>query len=255
MALSRRVKRPPLERSRPIRSWSTLFGVPSVDATVKSSASGPAQQTDPPQSLNDVVSRSVSLGYQVVDEYIRQGHKAAERLRSRTYGAETMAGDAQDLAVRMMQYASDFAAVWLDFVQLAAVNQSPPPSPAAASRTGTSGPGATPAAAAPASAAMAQSYEDANVRMEIVATQPIEVSFDLRPGAGTRPLIVHALRAVDADKPRLTDVGFQPASEGQSARFRIRVPDGQPPGLYRGIIVDEQTSHPVGSIGVLVVAD
>jgi len=81
MALSRRVKRPPLERSRPIRSWSTLFGVPSVDATVKSSASGPAQQTDPPQSLNDVVSRSVSLGYQVVDEYIRQGHKAQKQWR------------------------------------------------------------------------------------------------------------------------------------------------------------------------------
>jgi hypothetical protein len=165
-----------------------------------------------------------------------------------------MAGDAQDLAVRMLQYASDFAAVWLDFVQLAAVNQ-PAPSPASASGTGMPGSGATSTATAPESAAMAQSLEGASVRMEIVATQPIEVSFDLRPGAGTKALIVHALRALDAAKPRLTDVGFQPASDGQSARFRIRVPDGQPPGVYRGIIVDEQTSHPVGSVGVRVVAE
>ncbi len=58
---------------------------------------------------------------------------------------------------------------------------------------------------------------------------------------------MQALRAVDPEKPRLTDVRFQRASGGEPARLRIRVPSGQPPGVYNGLIIDEQTSRPVGT--------
>jgi hypothetical protein len=258
MGASDRVKRPVLQRTNPIRSWSTLFGVPRDEAEGEGSVSaGTSSQPEPsPQSLNEVISRSVSLGYRVVDEYIQQGQRAAERLRSRSYGAETMADDVQDLTVRMLRYASDFAAVWLDFVQLAAGNQTAPQSAAAA--PGAEGPApetAGKAAAAPPSSVAPQAPERASVRIEVIATQPTEVSLDLQPDAGARPLLLHALRAVDPDKPRLTEVSFEPASGGQSARFRIRVPNGQPPGHYRGLIIDEQTSRPVGSVGVRIGAE
>src|SRR5215470_15787877 len=120
MSTSDRPKRPSPERTQPIRSWSTLFAVPSADG---SDPEAPAA-APPPESrgtgLSDVVSRSVDLGYRVIDEYIRQGQKAARRLNDRSFGTQAVASDLQELGMRMTQYASDFAAVWLEFVQLAA---------------------------------------------------------------------------------------------------------------------------------------
>jgi len=242
--VGKRLMRPKLERTEAIRGWSTLFGVPPVARSGVKPASAGARS----KSLDDVVARSVSLGYRVVDDYIRQGKKAAERVNSRTYGAETMASDAQDLAVRMLQHASDFAAVWLDFVQLASAgNAWPgfPPAPSAA------------AASAPAPNAPAGDTSDNDhrgVRIEVVAAQPVEVSLELRPDAGGRPLAVHALRAVDPKKPRITDVLLEPASKTKPAKLRIRVPTKQPAGVYRGLIVEEQTSRPVGSVTVRIEA-
>ncbi len=200
------------------------------------------------KSLDDVVARSVSLGYRVVDDYIRQGKKAAERVNSRSYGAETMASDAQDLAVRMLQHASDFAAVWLDFVQLASAGGA---WPGRSTADGVAPPPAKSPAPAPSAAA---AMDDRGVRVEVLAAQPIEVSFELRPDAGSLPLAVHALRAVDAKKPRITDVKLERRSKTKPARLRIRVPRRQPAGVYRGLIVEEQTSRPVGSVTVRIEA-
>jgi hypothetical protein len=219
-----RVKRPVLERTQPVRSWSTLFSAPQPDG-----------------SLNDVVSRSVDLGYRVVDEYIRQGQKAAQRLNDRSYGAQAMAGDAQELAMRMLQYASDFAAVWLEFVQLAAAGNAAPGSTATEN-------GAPPAKPEPDT----ETPADARVRIQVLSTQPNEVSLDIRPDATRLPAVVHALRAVDPDKPRLTDVSFRPPSGEEPACLRIVVPPGQPAGIYSGLIVAEETSRPVGSVSVRI---
>src|SRR5207247_11283854 len=86
VSASDRIRRPPLDRTEPIRAWSSLFGA------------GP---------LNDVVTRSLELGYRVADEYIRQCQKAAPRFGSPSLGTDTIANHIQDLRVRMVQYTSD----------------------------------------------------------------------------------------------------------------------------------------------------
>jgi hypothetical protein len=249
MSFNDRVKRPPLERMQAIRNWSTLFKGPGTDGGT------PAPGDSDQASLNDVVTRSVDLGYRVVDEYIRQGQKAAQRLNDRSYGAQTMAGDAQDLAMRMTQYASDFAAVWLQLVQLAAAGNPSPPAP----KAGGGGERATPEAVAATAdtttglSPHSEAREEAiRVRIEMRSAQPAEVAVDLRPDAARQPLIVHALRAVDAEKPRLTEVSFEPGSDLGAACLRIRVPVGHPPGIYSGLMIDEATSRPVGSVSVTI---
>ena len=104
MSASDRIRRPPLDRTEPIRAWSSLFGA------------GP---------LNDVVTRSVELGYRVVDEYIRQGQKAAARFGSPSLGTETMASDMQDLGVRMVQYTSDVFGLWFEMMNVMLAGGSP----------------------------------------------------------------------------------------------------------------------------------
>src|SRR5689334_10143591 len=99
MSANDRIKRPPLDRLQAIRNWSTLFTGAVAAGDDAGADSGTAERsTSAP--LNDVIARSVDLGYRVVDEYVRQGQKAAQRLNQRSYGAQTMAGDVQDLAMR-----------------------------------------------------------------------------------------------------------------------------------------------------------
>jgi hypothetical protein len=241
-----RLKRPRLERVQPIRSWSTLFKAPTADGSGTNSADNKGGA-----SLQDVVSRSVELGYRVVDEYVRQGQKAAQRLNDRSYGVQAIAGDAQDLAMRMLEHASDFAAVWLEFVQIAAAGNATASSSAGEDAAKTK-PDERPNAAAPASRSKDASPERLRVRIEMLSTQPTEVSLDINPDAARLPLIVHALRAVDPDKPRLSEVSFEAGADKQPGCLRIHVPPGQPAGIYSGLMIDEQTSRPVGSVSVRV---
>ena len=243
MSTKERVRRPEPSRTRPIRNLSTLFGMPPRGDDGEA-ATGASRTTG---SLGEAVSRSVDLGYRVVDEYIRQGQRTAQRLNERSLEPEAIARDVQDLTTRMTQYASDFLGVWFEFLQLA-----------------TAGNGATPRAkpdaeqAPPASAPSPRRAQEqiteprARVRIALVSAQPAEVSVDLVPDAARRGLLVHALRAVDPEKPRLADVVLEPEARGQPLTLRIRVPSDQPPGVYNGLVIDEQTSRPAGTVSVRI---
>lgn len=256
MSSGERIKRPKLERNQPIRSWSTLFDVPGAEATQADSKPGPAAHQAHGVSLNDVVSRSVDLGYRVVDEYIRRGQQAARRINERSYDVQAITGDVQELGVRTLQYASDFAALWLDLVQRAATDSALFRPQAAADST--KAPAADDAAkedsprAAPGPAT--ERVQPVRVKIEVAAAQPTEVTLDLRPDATDCQLIVHALRAVDPDKPRLSDVGIRAGADGEPATLWIRVPPGQPAGVYSGVIVDGQSSRPVGTLSLRIAA-
>ena len=252
--MSERVKRPRPERTAPIRNWSTLFTPPGSAAT-----SG----DDPPQgrrvdaaSIADAVSRSVDIGYRVVDEYIRQGQKAAQRMSGGAYGPEALTNDSQQLFARMAQYASEFMALWFEAAGLAgsglardgAATARAPARPAA-------GRAPTRSATAEAIAAMPDRSGRVQVAIEVTSPYPIEVGLDLRPEATQSRLLVQALRAVDPDKPRIDDVAFQPApetSDGALPRLRIRVGPEQPAGTYNALILDEQTSRPLGTLSVRI---
>jgi len=241
MSTKERVRRPEPTRTQPIRNLSTLFGgTPRRDG-----ADGAASASGRTGSLGEAVSRSVELGYRVVDEYIRQGQRTAQRLNERSLEPEAIARDVQDLTTRMTQYASDFLGVWFEFLELATAGgrvrrpgkedgEEPPPAPA------------------PRRPPERVSEPRARVRIALVSAQPAEVSVDLVPDAARRALLVHALRAVDPEKPRLADVVLEPEAPGQPLTLRIRVPAGQPPGVYNGLVIDEQTSRPAGTVSVRV---
>jgi hypothetical protein len=203
--------------------------------------------------LNDVVSHSVDLGYRVIDEYIQQGQKAAQRFSERSYAPDTLATDTQELATRMMQYASDFTALWLEFFQVAtgSAGRWPPPFDGLAPERPASAPppppAATPAGPTPQGAAAPR----ARIRVAVTSPYPTEVSLDVRPDA-THQLVVQSLRAVDPDKPRLTDVSIEATGPDEPLTLRIRVPAGHPAGIYNGLIVEEDTGRPAGTVSLRI---
>ena len=214
MSSDDRIRRPSLDRTEPIRAWSSLLG------------GGP---------LNDVVSRSVDLGYRVVDEYIRQGQKAAQRVSERSWDPATATGDLQELGARMAQYTSDLFGLWFEVMDAVTAGGLP--------RRSANGDGAR-----PAEANARREREDrgrTRVRVEVQSLRPAEVSLDLRADA-VAPLVAQALRSVDPSRPKLTDVTLAGGVGEEPLTIRVRVPPDTPPGVYNGLVVEETTSRPAG---------
>jgi len=232
-----RIKRPKLERTDPVRNWASLLGVGG--ALPGGGAAGGV--------LNDVIARSVDLGYRVIDEYVRQGQRAAERLSGGAPDPAAVTNDMQEISARMAQYSSDLMSLWFQMMGAAMANAgmaASAPSAAAPPPPGT-------AAAATVAAGAASAGEPVRVRVEVASVQPVEVGLDLRPGAGRAPLLVHALRAVDPDKPALAASAVPDGDEGV-VRLRVQVPDDHPPGVYSGLLVDERSNLPVGALSLRV---
>jgi hypothetical protein len=191
-------------------------------------------------AAEEAVASAVDLGYRVVDEYIRQGQRVAERLGG---GAlPPPAGDVQDVALRMVQYTSDAFALWLRFVE-------------AAFGAGARGPAAP---AFPrgweAYAAQGASNGGGRIRVRIVSRRAVEVTVDLDPDASRRPLTVQTLRSADPGKPGLRDLAIEPGTDGEAPTLVVRVPDEQPADLYSGIVVDATTGRLAGTLAVRVLA-
>lgn len=236
-----RRKRPSLDRTRPVRSWSATLGTPTEQPIAP----------EPPRTdgkarprLEDAVSRSVELGYKVVDEYIQQGQRAAQRLSEGKLTAEVLSSEVNELGGRIARYASDFFGAWVELLELAAVGS-------AARQNGTAGTSvpppevpAPPAARRPA----------AGMRVEVHASRPVEVALDLRAERVTGAVRAHELRSAEPGKPRLTDVAVRSDGAGKAAVLRIGVPDDHPAGAYEGLLVDEATNRAVGSVRVVVSA-
>jgi hypothetical protein len=211
-----------------------LFGAPKPPATDGT----PLPDDDDPAALGTVIQRSVELAYRVVDDYLQQGQRAAERIAGRSYGPDAWVTDAQDVSARFARYASDAMGLWLDALDGVRDGRTPAPAPAPS--------GAATNGAVPPSPPTSGSW----LVIEVQATQSAAVTLDLRAGVAAGTVVVHALRDVEVEKPPLRDVVVEPAVGDGPVRVCVRVPAGQPAGTYHGLIVDDETNRPVGSVSV-----
>jgi len=223
-----RLRRPEPVRSEPIRSWAGILG----DAPAGSAGDG-----------ENLVSRSIDIGYRVVDEYLRQGRRAAQLWSERGSAPEAFREETQDFAARMLRNASDFAQTWIELLGTGALaarenagrpaSQSPPP------------PGNLPAPRGDGDV----TPRAAPLRVEVHADRASQVALELRPGAAPRSLAVHSLRSVDPALPAL-EATAPSASDDGVMRISVHVPDDQPAGIYSGLILDLERGIPIGSVSV-----
>lgn len=235
-----RLRREDPARTGPIRNWSNLYrrsdswdfpqppGQPTSDGDGRGGA-----------SPSDAVRHGVELGYRVIEEQIRQGQRIAEQLNHRAYDSRAMGSDLREVAERAWRYYADLGALWVDFLaslagdgelvrRLFATWQRPDV-----------------AAAAPPSSNGAVA-----ISVEVSSVRPARVTLDLRPHSEGMALVCRALHDVDAAKPPLTDVAFALASGVPGVS--VRVPEGQPAGVYIGAVVDVATQEPRGTLTVRV---
>jgi hypothetical protein len=240
MTSRERIKKPEPERTEPIRNWSMLFGSSGVAA--------------PPSG--EFVSQGVAMGYQVIDQYMRQGQKAARSLWAPNLGGNGAENGQQRPMEEMFRQASQLATLWLDFVGKVlpgSQGQPVPPAPVSAGPFWM-GEDAAPKNAPPVPAPATEPRDAAPTAfsIEIESSRRAEVLVDVRQGSHGLPLRVHDLRAPDPEMPRLTGIVLESLPAENRIAVRIQVPDDLPAGVYSGMVLDERTNLPRGTLSVRI---
>lgn len=270
--MSERFRRPPLERDRPLRNWSTLFGSAATRVTAEgasaASAPGPAATASGAASLAD----TVGLGYRVIDEYLRQGQRFAETWSGVAAGggrASDANADVRALLQQALELGLGFTGVWVEALsRMAARTEGAVPG---GNDGGASGKApvvpfaSEPAAATPMANEPEQASEPAaparesvqvngvDLTVEVTCSRPTKTAVWLRPGA-SGALLVHALRSDASDHPPIHAVSVEPRASGDESGFVVRVAIGpqQPPGVYNALIIDALSNLPRGTLSVEV---
>ena len=249
--MNTRVRREDPDREEPIRSWDTLFRSEEAGSPRDSGGdhAGPGAESESREtSWEQVANRAIERGYHVIEEQIRQGQRIAEELRGRAYDMQSAGNDASRLVERTLRFYADVGSLWFELVESMLRNP-------AMSTSGLYG--ASPAAAAAEHDAgegppRSGRADRGDLDVEVSSPLPVRVTLELNePVSAT--LTVPALRALDPDTPPLRDVRFE-AGPGRPA-LRIRVPRGQPAGVYSGVIVDGATNQPRGTLCIRLNAE
>jgi len=258
-----RVRRPELPRTEPERAFTGVFsGGPDAgrgaEAGRANGAGRGAPRPDPREGAGRApgVADGVTAGYQVIEDYIRQGQEFARKFWS---AAPTGSNTRNNVAERMIKSASDLASLFSEFLQTVTLPPNrpspgsapipdfglPDPPPAANGHTKAhAGAGAAPGTeGAPEAAAPA-------IWLDLSSRQRVEVSVDLRPGPWRRALVAHDLRGPAA--ARLAGPRIETEAGERRVVVRLKVPDRQPPGVYSGLIIDGKTNLPCGTLAVKV---
>jgi len=322
MSDSDRIRRPSMTRVKPDRAWQGVFGAPSPShAQPQPNADAASPPADPATTnagsaaegartgangvqlgeplggdaekhgsgLEDAISRSVEIGYRVIDDYLRQGRDVARTLRDGNATPQSLVRDTGDLTTRMMRYASDFVGTWLELFEMAAANGGANATNAGAPQQDQSSSGATApfnfgrafanvVGAATTAGESSNGAQAANhgihpnvataegspahpakihtrVDLVVVTRRPVEASVRIDEPSGGR-LRVHALRSADANVPRIREVEVVPAEDGASpVTLKVTVPDEQPAGAYEGLILDDERNVPIGIVRIVVRGD
>ncbi len=254
MSDQQRLRRENPERTTPIRHWSKLYRQDdSWGAYAPHSQASPSQAAPPNGATSDAVSQGVKLGYQVIEEHIRQGQRIAQQFNSRSYNLSNVGNDVRELAERLVRDSTNLLSLWFNLMTSLANNvdlsksfsqMTSPPSP----------PTSNGVAPQQASAAAEPTSHGTAVSIELLASSPTQVTLNLSPKAERLFLATPGLHAMTADTPPLTDLTFIPALDNNPASLRIRVPDQHPPGLYTGVLVDRNTGLPQGTVSVRVLS-
>jgi hypothetical protein len=248
-----RVKRPPLKRARPIRSFGGLFGAPdSHDRASPHLAAEGQNGSSTPSS--ESVGRGVNAGYRVIEEYIRQGQEVARSLWPGARVGSTPGAEPLNMTERMIRSASDFAGLFSEFLQTFSLPGTlPPPGSRPIPGFGIADKEkADPPAQAPPAAA--KDHSPTLVSVDVESKRRTEVTLELKPLSWTANLDVHDLRSARINAQRLRGIKAICLPDERRIVFRVRIPDRQPAGTYSGLVVDRSTNLPRGTLSVRIVA-
>jgi hypothetical protein len=211
------------------------------------------------QAISGMVQQSSAF----IEEQIRAGQLAAERLRDGIANSKQLNSDINTLVENLVATTKDVGATWLDLVSIiirsigtqptnggGSGGGSPPHAPpgpgATVTRAGTSGGASTVSTITPADGTI----PGVPPLIVVTGTNVKGVELDLHPRSPRFVPFVGPLMA--SDPKRSLSAKFAMSSDPPRLVLKVNVPGDQPPGTYTGAIVDSSTNAPGGTLSVTV---
>lgn len=233
-------------RKAPARPGPNRAAYPVGDAIngaiVDTPEARPQPDADAARGHDAVILDAVSSAYRVVDDNVREGRRAAERLRAAPPPSSEPPPNAMAVANRLLHVTRDLGATWVDLI--VAVLREPEVramvdrlSLQDRPRAQTSPAGWT----APTS-----------VTHRVKSRKPVEVTLSPMPALNLgAPPGVAGLHAIDPASPPIRGVAFSRGPDG-GLEVEIEVPDDHPADVYSGAVVDMESRRPIGTLTVRV---
>jgi hypothetical protein len=247
-----RLRRKDPIRKGPIRNASTYFRESnSWKEEASDSTKTQSEGQNPFDSLDDVVTKGVKLGYEVIEKYFQQGQKDGEKFRNGAHEEDSKEDTLQWLLTSMVRLNRDMAGLWIDAIETFVGNPDFLSGLMGAARSN----GVAPSSNAPEEPGPSANGGSARVAVEIESKRRTQVTLDLRPSPTQDVPHVHALNAPpDFGAPPLTDVSFRWDRESAIPVVQLKIPDKQPAALYTGVVLDPKTNEVRGTLCVRVLA-
>ena len=242
-----RLRRKDPIRKGPIRNPSTYFR-DSKSWKEQETQTGQTQseRPGPSDSMDDVVTHGVKLGYEVIEKYLLQGQKVAEEIRNGSHPGHSNEEDWEKLVGNMLRLYRDMSGFWIDAVEV--IMRSPDFLSNFMGVIGSNGHAESPRTEKNANQTV--NGKNMKVAVEIVSKRRAQVTLDLRPHPVQGILHVHSLHAPDPHIPPLTNVAFRIDSDVPGPVLALNIPDEQPAATYTGVVVEQKTNEARGTICV-----
>lgn len=237
MSDRKRLHRGDPARVGPIRDFSKLYSRPK--SPNGSHPAKPAQSEARRKAGGGPLAEGVELAYSVIEKYIAEGRRTAETFSNQPYATRATNDNLQDILERMLRFQAEMLPLWIETLgTLVKVDPSQNGHPSA--------PKAWPAANG------AQNTGTMAVSIEVVSLRPVQVSVELRPNSEVESLVSLGLNAIDSSKPALRDISLVPDEVPGRIKLRLRIPEGQPPGIYSGVIVNRDSGETRGTLSIRI---
>jgi hypothetical protein len=262
-----------LHRVNPAREAPNRSGADHIKRNARSpnDNGSDGRSEKPKQGVSDAVQKAISdvvqLSSTVIEEQIRAGQLAAERLRDGIANSKELNTDVKLLVENLVATTKDVGATWLDLLSIIVRSigsqppNPPPPHGYARSREsgkqratagtviqrGTSGSATTICSLTPAD-------PESPVVPPVIVVKGVRVrsaTLDLRPPSLRFVPVVRSLVASDPNHG-LPAVKFELSADQTHLVLTVNVPRDQPHGTYTGVIVDSSTNEPGGTLSVAV---
>ncbi len=223
------------------------------------------------KTVEQAISGMVRQSSAFIEEQIRAGQAAAERLRDGIANSKELNTDINALVEHLVATTKDVGTTWLELLSIIVRALGTQPSNGGGSNGGGKphtppGPGATvtqsgkSAGATTFSSMTPAESSVVGVAPRIVVNGPNvkSVALDLRPPSLQFVPLVQQLTAGDRDRSakaksaRSIDAKFSRSPEAAGIILTVNVPGGIAPGTYTGAVVDSKTNKAGGTLSVTV---
>jgi hypothetical protein len=246
--------RPEPERSGPDRASRAGPSKGAPPSAASETASGPAHD----HTVSESVAHVVKVGYDVIADNIKQGREAAQRFRQGQYNVRDAPGDLEVAAMRLLQLARELSTTTFDVCErlLKETSAKAPPADRASGVPGFRA--AKAAGRAPAKAAMGSPAEAEPQWMKVTVRFPDDVKAHAHTAVLARPK--HPTAAADisaqplarrtAGAKSITGVAFETDVSVEGIVAVVKLPVGQEPGVYSGLVHAKREEVPLGVLTI-----